>query len=40
MPLASQLSARPAGELAARLAEAYRVIRELTAQTGRLPAPG
>src|SRR5579864_4380616 len=33
-----ELPALPAGELAARLAEAYRVIGELTAQAGRLSA--
>ena len=38
VPSAEELSALPAAELAARLAEAYRVIRELTAQIGRLSA--
>ena len=35
---AEELSALPAAELAARLAEAYRLIAELTAQAGRLSA--
>jgi len=35
---AEELAALPAGELAARLAEAYRVIGELTAQVGALSA--
>jgi transposase len=38
VPSAEELSALPAAELAARLAEAYRVIAELTAQAGRLAA--
>jgi len=38
VPSAEELSALPAGELAARLAEAYRIIGELTAQVGRLSA--
>jgi transposase len=38
IPSAEELPALPAGELAARLAEAYRVIGELTAQVGRLSA--
>jgi transposase len=38
VPSAEELSALPAGELAARLAEAYQVIAELTAQVGRLSA--
>jgi transposase len=38
VPPAEELSALPAAELAARLAEAYRVIGELTAQVGRLSA--
>jgi hypothetical protein len=38
VPSAEVLSALPAVELAARLAEAYRVIGELTAQVGRLSA--
>jgi transposase len=38
VPSADELSALPAGELAARLAEAYRVIGELTAQNERLAA--
>jgi hypothetical protein len=38
VPSAEDLSALPAGELAARLAEAYRIIAELTAQVGRLSA--
>jgi uncharacterized coiled-coil protein SlyX len=33
-----ELSALPTAELASQLAEAYRVIGELTAQVGRLPA--
>ena len=37
VPSAEELSALPAAELAARLAEAYRLIAELTAQAGRLP---
>jgi hypothetical protein len=39
VPSAEELSALPAAELAARLAEAYRLIAELTAQVGRL-SPG
>jgi transposase len=38
VPSAEELSALPAAELAARLAEAYRVIGELTMQVGRLSA--
>jgi transposase len=38
LPSAEELSALPAAELAARLAEAYRLIDELTAQAGRLSA--
>ena len=38
VPSAEELSALPAAELAARLAEAYRLIAELTAQAGRLVA--
>ena len=38
VPSAEELSALPAAELAARLAEAYRLIAELTAQAGRLAA--
>jgi hypothetical protein len=38
VPSAEELSALPAAELAARLAEAYRVIAGLTAQAGRLSA--
>jgi len=38
VPSAEGLSAVPAAELAARLAEAYRLIAELTAQVGRLSA--
>jgi len=38
VPSAEELSALPHAELAARLAEAYRVIGELTAQGERLPA--
>ena len=38
VPSAEELSALPAAELAARLAEAYRLISELTAQAGRLSA--
>jgi transposase len=38
VPSAEELSALPAADLAARLAEAYRVIGELTAQVGRLSA--
>jgi transposase len=38
IPSAEELPALPAAELAARLAEAYRVIEELTAQVGRLSA--
>jgi transposase len=38
VPSAEELSALPAAELAARLAEAYRVIGELTEQVGRLSA--
>jgi hypothetical protein len=38
IPSAEELSALPAAELAARLAEAYRLIAELTAQVGRLSA--
>ena len=36
VPSAKELSALPAGELAVRLAEAYRLIAELTAQAGQL----
>jgi transposase len=36
VPSAEELSALPAAELAVRLAEAYRLIAELTAQAGRL----
>jgi transposase len=38
LPSAEELSALPAAELAARLAEAYRLIAELTAQVERLSA--
>ena len=38
VPSAQELSALPAAELATRLAEAYRLIAELTAQVGRLSA--
>jgi transposase len=38
VPSAEELSALPAAELAVRLAEAYRLIAELTAQAGRLTA--
>jgi transposase len=38
VPSAEELAALPAGELAARLAEAYRMIGELTAQVERLSA--
>jgi transposase len=38
VPSAEELSALPAGELAVRLAETYRLITELTAQAGRLAA--
>jgi transposase len=38
VPSAEELSALPAAELASRLAEAYRLIAELTAQAGRLSA--
>jgi transposase len=38
VPSAEELSALPAAELAARLAEAYRLIAELTGQVGRLSA--
>jgi transposase len=38
VPSAEELSALPAAELAARLAEAYQLIAELTAQAGRLSA--
>jgi len=38
VPSTEELSALPAAELAVRLAEAYRVIGELTAQVGRLSA--
>ena len=38
VPSAEELSAFPAAELAARLAEAYQLIAELTAQVGRLSA--
>ena len=38
VPSAEELSALPHAELAARLAEAYRVIGELTAQVGALSA--
>jgi hypothetical protein len=36
LPSAEELSALPAAELAARLAEAYRLIAELTGQVERL----
>jgi cell division protein FtsB len=38
VPSAEELSALPAAELAVRLAEAYRLIGELTAQIERLSA--
>ena len=38
VPSAKELSALPAAELAVRLAEAYRLVAELTAQAGRLSA--
>ena len=38
LPSAEELSALPAAELAVRLAEAYRLIAELTEQAGRLAA--
>jgi transposase len=38
VPSAEELAALPAGELAVRLVEAYRLIAELTAQAGRLSA--
>jgi hypothetical protein len=38
VPSAEELSALPAAELAVRLAEAYRLIAELTEQAGRLAA--
>jgi hypothetical protein len=38
VPSAEELSALPAAELAVRLAEAYRLIAELTAQIERLSA--
>jgi hypothetical protein len=38
VPSAEELSALPAAELAARLAEAYRLMGELTAQNERLSA--
>jgi hypothetical protein len=38
VPSAEELSALPAAELATRLAEAYWLIAELTAQVGRLSA--
>jgi transposase len=38
LPSAEELSALPASELAVRLAEAYRLIAELTAQVERLSA--
>jgi hypothetical protein len=38
VPCAEELSALPAAELAVRLAEAYELIGELTAQVGRLSA--
>jgi hypothetical protein len=38
VPSAEELSALPAGELTVRLAEAYRLIAELTEQAGRLRA--
>ena len=38
VPSAEELSALPAAELAARLAEAYRLIAELTGQAERLSA--
>ena len=40
VPSAEELSALPAAELAVRLAEAYRLIAELTAQIERLVGPG
>jgi hypothetical protein len=40
VPSAEELSALPAVELAARLAEAYRLIGELTAQNERLADRG
>jgi hypothetical protein len=38
IPSAEELAALPAGELAARLAEAHRLIVGLTAQAGQLTA--
>lgn len=38
VPSAEELSSLPAGDLAVRLAEAYRLIAELTAQAGRMTA--
>jgi cell division protein FtsB len=38
VPSAEELAALPASELAVRLAEAYRLIAELTAQAGRMTA--
>ena len=38
LPSAEELATLPAAELAARLAEAYRLIAELTEQAGRLSA--
>lgn len=38
VPSAEERSALPAGELAVGLAEAYRLIAELTAQAGRMTA--
>ncbi len=38
VPSVEELSALPAGELVVRLAEAYRLIAELTAQAGRMTA--
>ena len=38
VPSAEELSALPAGELAVRLAEAYRLIADLTAQAGQMAA--
>ena len=40
VPSAEELSALPHGELAARLAESYTLIGELTVQAGRLQARG
>ena len=38
MPSPEELASLPAAELAVRLAEAYRLIAELTGQAERLPA--